>query len=70
MENQNIKRGRGRPQVYKTEKERKEALTRSKTKYMLNKEWYCDVCKTGRNYTLAGKHCHLKTRKHQLNALL
>ena len=23
MENQNIKRGRGRPQVYKTEKERK-----------------------------------------------
>ena len=47
----------------KLKKERKEALTRSKTKYMLNKEWYCDVCKTGRNYTLAGKHCHLKTRK-------
>ena len=56
--------------MYKTEKERKEAVTRSKTKYMLNKEWYCDVCNTGRNYTLAGKHCHLKTRKHQLNALL
>ena len=70
MENQNVKRGRGRPPVYKTEKERKEAITRSKTKYMLNKEWYCDVCNTGRNYTLAGKHCHLKTRKHQLNALL
>ena len=70
MENQNVKRGRGRPQVYKTEKERKEAVTRSKTKYMLNKEWYCDVCNTGRNYTLAGKHCHLKTRKHQLNSIL
>ena len=70
MERENVKRGRGRPQVYKTEKERKEAVTRSKSKYMLNKEWYCDVCGTGRNYTLAGKHCHLKTKKHQLNALL
>jgi len=27
----------------------------------------CDICKTGRNYTLAGKHCHLKTEKHRLN---
>ena len=70
MENQNIKRGRGRPLVYETDEERKEALKKSKTKYMMNKEWYCDICKTGRNYKLAGKHCHLKTRKHQLNALL
>ena len=34
---------------------------------MLNKEWFCDICKTGRNYTLAGKHCHLKTLKHIKN---
>ena len=30
---------------------------------MLEKEWYCEICNTGRNYTLAGKHCHLKTNK-------
>ena len=29
---------------------------------MLNKEWYCDICKTGHNYTLAGKHCHLQRK--------
>ena len=62
MENQNIKRGRGRPKVFSDE-ERKN----HKTTYMLNKEWYCDICKTGRNYTLAGKSCHLKTNKHIKN---
>ena len=62
MENQKIKRGRGRPKVFSDE-ERKN----HKTTYMLNKEWYCDICKTGRNYTLAGKHCHLKTKKHLNN---
>ena len=35
--------------------------------YMLKKEWYCDICKNGKNYTLAGKSCHLKTRKHVNN---
>ena len=34
---------------------------------MLNKEWYCDICNTGRNYTLAGKWCHLNTKKHIKN---
>jgi len=34
---------------------------------MLNKAWYCDVCKNGRNYTLAGKTRHLKTKKHERN---
>lgn len=34
---------------------------------MLNKEWYCNVCKTGRNYKLAGKTCHLRTKKHIKN---
>ena len=59
MENQK-KRGRGRPKIY-TEEE----LRKKKTRYMLNREWFCDICKTGRNYTLAGKHCHLKTKKHE-----
>ena len=68
MENQNLKRGRGRPKIYFTKEDRKEALKKSKTKYMLNKEWYCNVCKNGINYTLAGKWCHLKTKRHKKNA--
>ena len=63
MENQNVKRGRGRPKKYSTEEER----IKNKTTYMLNRPWYCEICKTGRNYTLAGKHCHLNTMKHKLN---
>ena len=66
MENQDsqkIKRGRGRPKVFPDEEVKKH-----KTTYMLNKEWYCDICKTGRNYILAGKHCHLKAEKHVKNS--
>ena len=63
MEKNNIKRGRGRPRIL-TDEERKN----NKTKYMLNREWYCDVCKTERNYTLAGKSCHMKTNKHIRNS--
>ena len=59
---ENIKRARGRPK-YLTEQER----IKNKTTYMLNRPWYCEICKTGRNYTLAGKYCHLKTIKHRLN---
>ena len=68
MENHNVKRGQGRPPKYSTEEERKDALRRQKSKYMLDKEWYCDICKTGRNYTLAGKHCHLNTLRHKMIA--
>ena len=68
MENRNVKRGCGRPKKYSTEEERKNALRQQKTKYMLNKEWYCDICNTGRNYTLAGKHCHLNTKIHKKNS--
>ena len=64
MENQNIKRERGRPRYYTEEERRK-----NKTSYMLNKEWYCDTCQNGKNYTLAGKSCHLKTKKHAKNDL-
>ena len=58
-----IKRGRGRPRVL-TDEER----IKNKTNYMLNTSWYCDICKTGRDYTLAGKSCHMKTKKHAKNA--
>ena len=60
---ENIKRARGRPKKYSTVEEK----IKNKTTYMLNRPWYCEICKTGRNYTLAGKHCHLKTIKHRLN---
>ena len=66
MENQK-KRGVGRPIKYLTQEEKKEAVKQQKTKYMLNKEWYCDVCKNGLNYTMAGKWCHLNTNKHRRN---
>lgn len=62
MENQNK---RDRPRKL-TDEERK----RNKTKYMVNKPWYCIICNTGRNYTLAGKHCHLNTLKHRRNIII
>ena len=34
---------------------------------MKNTEWYCDVCKNRKNYTLRGKWSHLKTKKHERN---
>ena len=55
----------GRPIKYSDE-ERKNALTQSKTKYMLNKEWRCKAC-DDYNYTMAGKHSHMKTKKHIKN---
>ena len=63
MDNAIVKRGRGRPNQNLT----KEEKTKRRTMYMLNKEWYCEICNTGRNYTLSGKTCHLKTKKHRHN---
>ena len=57
------KRPVGRPRFYTDEEKRK-----NKNDYMLHKEWYCKICNNGKNYTLAGKHCHLKTKKHFKNA--
>ena len=56
----------GRPFRYFREEERKQAITRSKTKYMLNKGWFCPSC-DNHNYTLAWKSTHLKTKKHKKN---
>ena len=55
MDNQKVKK-------YKTEEERKGAIRRSKTHYMLSKIWYCEVC--DHEYCLAGKTRHLKMVKH------
>ena len=55
-----IKKPRGRPRVL-TDEERK----RNKTIYQLTKEWICPICQPPKKYTMAGKHCHKKTKKHQ-----
>ena len=60
---------RGRKQKYNNDKDRKDAIKESKTKYMLNKEWICEAC-GGHNYTLAGKHIHMKTKKHIYNHII
>jgi len=55
-----------RPRKYFTDEEKKAANTKTRTKYMLNKEWRCPDCGL-RNYTLAGKWCHINTNKHKKN---
>ena len=50
---------------YKTEEESIEAIRRKHAKLMRETKWYCDVCQ--REYTLRGKHMHLKTNKHFKN---
>ena len=55
--------------MYATEEERMKALRASIHKYQKNKEWYCDICCNGKNYTARGKHSHLNTKKHKKNAL-
>ena len=64
MEEKKVEFKRGRP-IFYTDEEKKQR----KTDYMLHKPWYCDICNNGKNYTLAGKHCHLKTKKHFKNAM-
>ena len=63
MENQ--KRGRGRPKVFTDEE-----LKQHKTAYMLNSDWFCHICNTGRNYKLTGKYNHLKSKIHNKNLLI
>lgn len=52
--------------VKNSKEERRQAITRSKTKYMLNKEWCFDVC-GNHNNTFAGKYKHLRSKKHHKN---
>ena len=50
---------------YQTEEERKAARRRNQAKLLRETKWYCDICQ--REYTLGGKHMHLKTAKHSRN---
>jgi len=38
-----------------------------KNEKLISYDWYCDICKNGKNYTLRGKFMHLKTKKHSRN---
>ena len=70
MDNQKVTKKISRPKniytpiKYFTEEERKYAIRRSKTRYMVNKEWTCIVC-NNHDYTLSGKCKHLRTKKHK-----
>ena len=50
---------------YKIEEESIEAIRRNHAKLMRETKWYCDVCQ--REYTLGGKHMHLKTKTVTIN---
>ena len=52
-----------KPRFYTIEEKR-----RIKTDYMMNKQWFCQICNNGKNYKLAGKHAHLRTKKHFKNS--
>ena len=58
-----------RVKIY-TEEQRREAIKNSKNKYLLNKPWFCDICNNNHDNKLAGKGCHLKTKKHHSNLLI
>ena len=59
----------GRKHKYDTEEDRKNAIRESKTKYMLNKSWICEACDS-HDYSLAGKHSHMRTKKHIFNTII
>ena len=62
------KRGRPfgifKPYRYFNEWDRKNAIKDSKIAYMTKKPWFCSICCNNKDYTLAGKFMHCKTRKH------
>ena len=58
----------GRPIKFDNDEDRKQSIKKSKTKYMLNKSWKCEICQYVSN--LASKHMHLKTKKHITNTIL
>ena len=59
---------RGRKPKFDNDIDRKQSIKESKTKYMLNKSWKCNICQYESN--LASKHMHLKTKKHITNTIL
>lgn len=58
----------GRKQKYFNDTDKKNAIKKSKTQYMLSKSWKCDICDYNSN--LASKWMHIKTKKHITNSIL
>ena len=58
----------GRRLKYDNDEDRQNAIRQSKTRYMLGKSWVCHFCE--HDYSLAGKHSHIKTKKHIYNTLI
>ena len=56
-------------QRYFCEKDRQDAIRKSKTHYMRYKSWVCDIC-DGYDYRLAGKWRHLLAQKHINNSII
>ena len=59
-----------RPKIYLSDHDKKQAIRKSKNKYMKTKKWFCSICNEfngNKNYSLAGKTCHLRTQKHKIN---
>ena len=56
------------PEIQKLKRENPAEYRRKYDNHRLyNKEWYCDICNNGKNYTLRGKWSHLGTKKHERN---
>ena len=56
------------PEIQKLRKENPAEYRRKYDNHRLyNKEWYCDICNNGKNYTLRGKWSHIGTKKHERN---
>ena len=47
--------------ILKKEKLSEEEKRKRKSKYNINKEWYCNICANEINYKMAGKTLHLRT---------
>jgi len=54
--------------MYATEEGRIKALRAARNTYQKNKEWCCDICCNGKNYTARGKTNHEETKKHLLTS--
>ena len=59
-----------RSKKYLNDEDRRDAIRKSKSKYMLKASWFCSICNEfngNHNYHLAGKFSHLKTKRHKMN---
>ena len=51
--------------IIKQKKKESKQARRNQAKLLRETKWYCEICQ--REYTLGGKHMHVKTAKHSKN---